>query len=426
MKKLLFLALMFTRLLSAASWEPPLDLSNNAPGNGDGVIVVDSEGNAAVIWQDNNTQAILTSYRYYDQGWEGPTVLDAIGEPDPYICVDEEGNLRAVWEFGSTIRTATKPFGAAWTPFVQIYTRKASYDNIRVASVKNNGYAVVSWFEDSGGSQNVVALTYDGTSWSSTFLNNTANQTVTTSSKPIPHILPDGTTHIAFIATDVGSGNDDIYTSVGSAATGTWATITGRGTTKPQYFDFAQSATGNGGIVYLDGANAVNAAYYLGGSWGSFGSVYSPGAKEAKIGIDQNSMVTIVYGTTVGDIQKASTNATAISYQIATISPGTVGFHSPRLSVSENGGMVTSYIGTGGEVYGQVGANGAFEATPTFLNILAKNENVAMSNNGTAFALWKDTSGTGFMEASRTFNPTDYLIRSLGKKRLIMNKGLFP
>ncbi|QVL56961.1 MAG: hypothetical protein KFB93_06130 [Simkaniaceae bacterium] len=426
MKKLLFLILMITGSLCASIWEPPLDLSNNTPGNGNGVIVVDTQGNAAVIWQDANTSAIFTSYRYFDGGWEGPTVLDTTGEPDPYICVDEAGNLRAVWEFGSTIRTATKAFGAGWTPFVQIYTRKATYDNLRVACVQNNGYSVVSWYEDSGVSKNVVALTYDGATWTNTFLNNTATHTVDSSSKPIPRILPNGTTHIAFIATDVGTGNADIYTSMGSAATGTWSTIAARGFTKPGTFDFAQSATGNGGIACLDSTNAVIAAYYIGGAWGPVGTVTSTVTKEVKIGIDQNNIATMAYGTSSGEIQKASTNVTAISYQFATISPGTVGFHSPRLSVSENGGMVTSYLGGGGEVYGQTGANGVFETTPATLNALAKVESVAMSNNGTAYALWKDTVTTGFMEASRTYNPTDYFIRSLGKKRLILQKGLYP
>lgn len=425
MKKLLFLMLLFTGCLCASHWEPPLDLSNNAPGNGDGTIVVDSQGNAAAIWQDATTSSILASYRPYNGGWEGPTVLDAVGEPDPHICVDEAGNFRAVWEFGSTIRTATKPFGEAWTPLVQVYTRKATYDNLRVAAVQNNGYSVISWFEDSGVSQNVVALTYDGSTWSSTFLNNTATHTVASNAKPIPHILPNGTTYIAFLGTDVGTGNSDIYTSTGSAATGTWSTIAGRGIVKPDLFDFALSATGNGGIVCLDGASIAQAVYLIGGTWGSVGTVTATIIKEAKIGIDQNNIATIIYGTSSGEIQKASTYVTSISYQFATISPGTVGFYFPRLSVSENGGMVASYIGGGGEIYGQTGANGVFETTPTVLNALAKNEGVAMSNNGTAYALWKDTTGTGFMESSRTYNPTNNLIKALGNKRLIY-RGFLP
>ena len=35
--------------------------------------------------------------------------------------------------------------------------------------------------------------------------------------------------------------------------------------------------------------------------------------KEVKIGIDQNNIATMAYGTSSGEIQKASTNVTAIS-----------------------------------------------------------------------------------------------------------------
>ncbi|MCB1115542.1 MAG: hypothetical protein KDK71_03635 [Chlamydiia bacterium] len=426
MKKLFVLMVSLVGILCASNWEIPLDLSENMPGNGDGTIVVDRFGNAAAIWQDGNTNAILSSYRPFEGGWEVPTVLDTTGEPDPHICVDEAGNFRAAWEFGSTIRTATKPFGGSWSPYVQVYTRKATYDNIRVASVQNNGYAVISWFEDSGVGQNVVAVTFNGSSWTSTFLNNSSTHTVTSNAKPIPHILPDGTTHIAFIATDVGTGNADIFTSTGSAATGTWSAIAGRGSSKAISFDFSLSDTGNGAIAFLDSSGTVQAVYLLGGVWGTVGTVTATVSKEVKVGIDQNNIATLVYHTSTGEIQKASTGVTSISYQFATVSPGTTGYSTPRLSVSENGGMVVSYLGGSGEVYGQVGANGVFEATPTLLNAAAKNESVAMSDNGTAYALWKDTTGSGFMEASRTFDPAHYLIRALGHKRLIYNKGRFP
>ena len=53
--------LMLTGILYSSTWEPPMDISNSLPGNGDGVIVVDSQGNAATIWQDPATNTVLTS-----------------------------------------------------------------------------------------------------------------------------------------------------------------------------------------------------------------------------------------------------------------------------------------------------------------------------------------------------------------------------
>ena len=416
--------LMLTSVLYSSTWEPPMDISNNLPGNGDGVIVVDSQGNAATIWQDPATNTVLTSYRLFEGLWENPIALGT-ADPNPYICVDEAGNLRAVWEFGATIRTATRPLGGTWTPYVQIYTKKANFDNLRVACVENNGYSVVSWTEIDV-TNTVKAATWNGSSWTITPLNVTTNQTVSLTAKPIPRILPSGTTFVAFLANSVKSGNDDIYTTMGSAATGTWATIAPRNFVKPTSFDFALSSTGNGGIACLDGTNQINATYYIGGVWGGVGNVTTTASDAALIGFDRFNMATIVYPTSLGEIRKASTNAAAISYQDAGISPGTTGYHTPKLSVSENGGMVASYLGPSGGIYGQTGKSGVFEASPASLNALAKNESVAMSDNGTAYALWKDTVTTGFMEASRTYNPADNLLKVLGKKRLMYQKGLLP
>ena len=97
----------------------------------------------------------------------------------------------------------------------------------------------------------------------------------------------------------------------------------------------------------------------------------------------------------------------------------------PRIDASRNGAVVASWISGASEVLAKVGFNGTFEPTPTNLGSSTRNQDVSVSNAGIAYATWIN-SGTGFVDASRTQDLAETLIRVLGKKRLIYQKGLYP
>ncbi|QVL54796.1 MAG: hypothetical protein KFB95_05625 [Simkaniaceae bacterium] len=172
--------------------------------------------------------------------------------------------------------------------------------------------------------------------------------------------------------------------------------------------------------------NRIDAIVRNSSVWSSSTNVTMVPSKEVKVGIDKFKIITVVYRTTFNAIEKASTQLPTVAFPSFIISPAGNNFNHVRLDVSEAGGMVVSYLDFAGVIYAQVGFSGTFEATPTSLNAMAKNESVAMSDAGIAFAIWKDTTGNGFIEGSRTIVNASQLIKVLGKKRLIYQKGLYP
>lgn len=96
---------------SRAEWLPPVDIS--APGEeaGNPHVVLDSEGNATVVWDRwNGTETVVESaYRPAGKEWqapvdlselnpEGEVVLGAHNARSPQIAVDRNGNVSVLWE----------------------------------------------------------------------------------------------------------------------------------------------------------------------------------------------------------------------------------------------------------------------------------------------------------------------------------------
>ena len=220
----------------------------------------------------------------------------------------------------------------------------------------------------------------------------------------------------------------DVYYTNGNIPAGTWSTLVASGfSEEPAEFDFDMNLNGEA-IIGATGSTTsrIDATVRNGSVWSAPANVTMVQSKGVKVGIDKFKVATVVYMTLSNTIEKASTQLPAVSFPSVVISPAGGGFSSVRFDVSEAGGMVVSYLDLAGAIYGQVGFGGTFEASPTALNAMAKNESVAMSDAGIAFAIWKDTTGNGFVEGSRTIINSSQLVKVLGKKRLIYQKGLYP
>lgn len=423
------LVIVFCQVGFAASWEDNKDISGGLSANGDSVIVADKNGNAAAIWQDSGSGKIVTSYRPVGGLWSPIESLGA-GEPNPDISVDENGNLRAVWvqTGGVNIQTATRSFGGSWSGASTITAGNTNADHVNIEIVSNSGYAAVVWTSLPGANNVVRAATWDGAAWTINNLNIPADIIVDGASDPIVHVLPTGEVIAAYIGEDTGTNIRDVYYTNGNVPAGTWSPVVASGfPEEPAEFDFDMNLNGEA-VIGSTGSttNRIDAIVRNSSVWSSSTNVTMVPSKEVKVGIDKFKIITVVYRTTFNAIEKASTQLPTVAFPSFIISPAGNNFNHVRFDVSEAGGMVVSYLDFAGVIYAQVGFSGTFEATPTSLNAMAKNESVAMSDAGIAFAIWKDTTGNGFIEGSRTIINASQLIKVLGKKRLIYQKGLYP
>ncbi len=139
---------------AGGSWQVPVTLSETGYDTSGAQIAVDSEGDAAAVWEtfppaSNRTiQAVAKSH---SGTWSAPVTLADIGEPvgKPQIAIDSHGDAVAVWEEQPInpgpqyIQAAVRPAGGVWSAPVDVSEgNNGSFPNIAMDA---EGNAIVTW-----------------------------------------------------------------------------------------------------------------------------------------------------------------------------------------------------------------------------------------------------------------------------------------
>ncbi|MCB1084961.1 MAG: hypothetical protein KDK60_02550 [Chlamydiia bacterium] len=429
MKRIILpLLALISIVVEAANWEPTMVVSTGIE-TGDATLVCDDFGNAAIIWRETDGN-IYSSYRPVNGVWETPTNFGP-GNNSPHICVDEGGNLTAIWitDFSRDVVSAYRPFGGSWQPIVVIDGFGEARTSPRVSCVGNSTYSMATWLEVGFPEPILEGAFRTGLVWSvvdeitdNTFFS--ANSFI-----PVPKILPNGTARIVANLEDISTGITDIYVITRSLG-GTYSAPMPLGFTggpfgtDPSLFDFELNSLDQGVVGVLAGNGSIGGTILNGGTWSPAGIITSTMSTAVEVAIDEQSRARAIWSTAAGTIEVGTTPLTPISWSIETLSTGG-GNTIPRIDASSNGAVVASWISGASEVLAKVGFNGTFEPTPTNLGSSTSNQDVCVSNGGITYATWIN-SGTGFVDASRTIDVSGNILRLLGKKRLIYQKGLYP
>jgi hypothetical protein len=145
-----------------AGWLPPVAISE--PGEDAGVphVVLDSEGNATVVWDrwNGDDTVVEAAYRPAGQPWGAPVDLsepELSGEivpgandaQSPRIAVDGAGDVTVVWEryAGSRllVQSVERPAGGGWTAPVDLGETPLGPDPEPWVAVDSNGDAMAVW-----------------------------------------------------------------------------------------------------------------------------------------------------------------------------------------------------------------------------------------------------------------------------------------
>jgi hypothetical protein len=116
---------------AGGSWQAPLTLSETGYDAGGSQIAVDSEGDAAAVWETfppASSRTIQAAVKSHSSTWSAPVTLADIGEPvgKPQISIDSRGDAVAVWEEqpinpGSQyIKAAVRPADGVWSTPVDV------------------------------------------------------------------------------------------------------------------------------------------------------------------------------------------------------------------------------------------------------------------------------------------------------------------
>lgn len=356
--------------------------------------------------------------------------------------MDRAGNITLIWAANDgtdiTIEEVFRPAGAGSFPTTSTTIQTApggvitGYADTRVDCVSQSTQAVIG-FRTTGPTPLIQGMNRVGTTWITTAQRvNSVTETIDTSSKPIPQILPNGKSYMAFRATD-GVGTD-IFVSgrnPGLAAGTTWdspgsTAVNFLGTIgTPESFDFDMNESGQG-IIATEIGGTIAAVFYQSSAAATPQVVTTTTSKAVGAGIDNNGQASLIWQTDVGgNIQLGTRNITGPSWAISTISSGSSNTM-PVIDVSENGGIVVGWTDSAAVFQAKVGFSGSIESASTPLDTQTVPGTVNISNGGIAFASWLESVAPNRVEASRTLIDASNLIQALGNKRLVYQKGLYP
>lgn len=157
---------------AGGSWSAPVDLSPMRQDASFPQLVLDPQGDATAIWEEEQSGAIRSATRPPGGSWSAPVALTAVGETAhfPQLTFDAQGNAIAVWQGyaprGSVIRSATRPAGGSWSAPVRLSEPRRFAQDAQIA-VDPRGDATAIWARSNG--RNLViqgAMRPAGGSWS--------------------------------------------------------------------------------------------------------------------------------------------------------------------------------------------------------------------------------------------------------------------
>ncbi|HET8565505.1 MAG TPA: PKD domain-containing protein [Solirubrobacterales bacterium] len=148
---------------AGGSWSAPVQLSEAGEQALSPKVVVDANGDAAVIWEaftGSNNEIVRAATRPADGAWSQAVALSDVdgysGSPD--ITIDPQGNATAVWTTGPQfeygfVQTATHPAGGTWSQPVALSDENAASVSPHIAA-DSQGDLTAIW--DAGGEEGVI------------------------------------------------------------------------------------------------------------------------------------------------------------------------------------------------------------------------------------------------------------------------------
>ena len=161
----------------AASWPPPVDLSEIDQEAHNAQVVIDTHGNATAVWSASvgGYSVIQASVKPFGGAW--PTTPSTISSTNhnsstPQLAADGQGNITAVWTGSdgtyTIIQSSTKPFGGSWQVPQNVSLSGEDADTPQIA-VDPSGNATAVWRETIGVSYGIKASTkLFGQGWQAT------------------------------------------------------------------------------------------------------------------------------------------------------------------------------------------------------------------------------------------------------------------
>lgn len=458
--------LLFTSIQSnALEWDPPVEVSEAVPDASEGTkIVVDPNNNAAIAWVQGGE--VYTSYKPFDGDWESPT--NHTKGSDPQINIDDSGNqtlLFLVTSASDTIVAKFRPTGGSWGSPDTLATSAGAgdYKNLSLSTIDTNFYGYAAWYDENSGGGSIVKIRTvhrrlagsgtGATGWDTTIQTvNSGVYSIPDEITPIIRTLSNGNGTVITRLLTVGS--PDIYASTTTTPGGAWPAapinlnFAGAGSAPTTDFDFDMRPNGNAIVACTTSSSPIDiyaaSTANPSASWNTAVLVLStpvddkgPSVGVDDVGITQVVFLTIDGGNTsiVHSSSTASSNIWPASATNVSLDP-LLNVREPQISVTPNGFGVIGWLEdpvtlkTRSSSSGTVNTDGPYTVDT---NLTSNTFSVAASDSAKGFASWIDNGSlNGYVESTGTNLPDDTtvavddLIRALGKKRLIYQKGLYP
>lgn len=368
----------------ATNFGPAVDINNDVLFNVMSLpaISLNNIGTAIAVWgEQNNLSGINNIYsRTFNGTSWSPTINlnNASGQPAdaPQIALNNTGTAIAVWQENNgsgTVNIYSRIFnGTSWSPTANL--NDASGQDARLAQValNNTGTAIAVWQEYNVSVYNIYSRIFDGADWSATTsLNNASDQYAQE-----PQIaLNNAGTAIAVWSEDTnGSGIFNIYARTFDGTN--WSATTSLNNAPDQYAYEQQIALNNAGTAIAVWSEDTNG----GGLYNIYSRTFD-GTSWSVTATDLNS----------------DPDQVARTPQIALTNTGTA----IAVWTEVNGG-------TNNRIYSRTFDGTSWSAATSLNNDPnqdAETPQIALNDNGTAIAVWREDNGSGhFNTYSRTFD----------------------
>ena len=154
------------------SWSAPVNLSPMKQDAWSPQVVLDPQGGATAVWEEEKRGEIQSATRPPRGSWSASVNLSTAGDwaREPQVAVDSQGNATAVWEGhnpqGILIQSASRPAGGSWSAPINLSKPGRNTQEAQIA-VGPQGDATAIWARSNGRDLVVQGATRPpGGSWS--------------------------------------------------------------------------------------------------------------------------------------------------------------------------------------------------------------------------------------------------------------------
>ena len=351
-------------------WSAPVQISQAGEQPLSPKVVVNSNGDAAVVWfgyGNGAKEVVRAATRPAGGAWSQPVALSDVNgySSEPDIAIDPQGNATAVWTTGPQnqygfVQTATHPAGGAWSQPVALSDESAAAAVPRLAA-DSEGNLTAIW--DLGGEEGIIQSKTRpaGSEWSSAAVNVSDEDGLSSS----PRIATDdqGAVTAVWQQKDIhGASGFHYFVQTARLESGTWTdplTIS-REDGLAMNPELAVDPDGNATVVWEWGPLATGTAGGLqarsgssDGSWGpivymstSSGGLLEPGESGVQLLADAQGNITAIWeGWTAPNyiVRTARRSAAGTWSSPITLSTGNTLF--PRIAVDPQGTVTAVWSG---------------------------------------------------------------------------------